>query len=101
MNNDNRSQALNDLVRDMKIDSLPQDKQNKIIIKMTEALLKRIFVETMEELGETGRDEYEELLKKNSSPEEMENFFTERIKDYEEFIQRVIGDFKKEIVDAK
>ncbi|EKE15848.1 MAG: hypothetical protein ACD_11C00103G0050 [uncultured bacterium] len=101
MDNNTQSQALSDLVKDLKIESLPQDKQNKIIIKMTEALLKRIFIETMEAIGEKGRDEYEELLKKNSSPEELEKFFMERIKDYDEFMQKVIVDFKKEIIDAR
>ena len=47
--------ALAQLIKDLGIDTLSEDKQNELIVKMTEVLLKRIFLETMEKLGEQGR----------------------------------------------
>lgn len=74
MDNNKQSQALDELVKELGIDSLPENKQSELLIKMTEVLLKRIFIETMEKLGEQGRDEYEELMKNEASPEELEHF---------------------------
>lgn len=101
MENNTYSQALDELVKDMGITSLPQEKQNELLIKMTEVLLKRIFIETMEKLGEQGRDEYEEIMSRNPQPEELENFFSERIKNYDELVQKIIVDFKNEMTNVE
>ena len=95
------SQALEDLVKEMGIDSLPEDKKNSLLIKMTDALLKRIFIETMEKLDDQGRDEYGEMMEKNPTPEEVESFFSERIGDYDELVRKTIVDFKNEITETK
>jgi len=100
-NNNTYSQSLDELVKEMGIDTLPEDKKNELLVKMTEVLLKRIFVETMEKLGEQGRDEYEEIMLKNPQPEELESFFAERISDYDNLVQKIIGDFKEEMTSVK
>ena len=68
------------LIKELGINNLPEDKQAQIITKMTEVLLKKIFVETMDKLGEQGVEEYEKMLEKNASPEEMEEFFKSKIR---------------------
>ena len=95
------SESLDQLVRELGIDTLPEDKRNDLLIKMTEVLLKRIFLETMEKLGEQGRDEYEEIMQKNPQPEELEAFFAEKIKDYEDMVKGIVADFKKEMLTIK
>ncbi len=94
------SEALDQLVEEMGIGSLPEDKKNDILSKMTEVLLKRIFIETMDKLGDQGRDEYEEIIQRNPNSEELEGFFAERIKNYDELIQTIITDFKNEMLSA-
>ena len=74
-----QSAALAQLIKDLGIDTLSEDKQNELIIKMTEVLLKRIFLETMESLGEEGREEYEKLTAGEVDPEKVEAFFKEKI----------------------
>ncbi len=96
-----QSQALDQLVKDMGIDTLPEDKRNELLIKMTEVLLKRIFVETMEKLGEEGRAEYEKFLENdNISPEEAQGFFKQRIPNYDDMIQQTIDGFRREMMEA-
>lgn len=100
--NNQQAQALEQLVRELGIDSLPQEKQNELLIKMTEVLLKRIFVETMDRLGESGREEYEKFLDSEGiTPEQAQEFFKQRIPDYEEMIQSTIEEFKQEMMEAK
>jgi hypothetical protein len=97
-NTNPQSEALAQLIKDLGIDTLSQEKQNDIIIKMTEVLLKRIFLETMDSLGEKGRQEYEKMTKGEVTPEQMEAFFKEKIGNYDEMVQGVIEEFKKEMM---
>jgi hypothetical protein len=86
------------LVKDLGIDSLPQDKQNEIIIKMTEVLLKRIFIETMDRLGDEGRMEYEKLTEvEQIDQEKVTQFLKDKIANYDEMVNGIIEDFKMEM----
>ncbi|KKQ53624.1 MAG: hypothetical protein US70_C0001G0028 [Parcubacteria group bacterium GW2011_GWD2_38_11] len=95
-----QAEALGQLIKDMGIDTLSQDKQNELIIKMTEVLLKRIFLETMDKLGEEGREEYEKMSEGEVSPAQVEEFFKERINDYDEMVQGIIEEFRGEMMNA-
>ncbi|EKE25483.1 MAG: hypothetical protein ACD_5C00142G0004 [uncultured bacterium] len=95
-----QTDAMQQLVKDLGIDALSQDKQNELIIKMTEVLLKRIFLETMEKLGENGREEYERMTEGEVIPEQVEAFFKEKISNYDEMVQNVIDEFKEEMIKA-
>ena len=95
-----QADALSQLIKDLGIDTLSQDKQNELIIKMTEVLLKRIFLETMDKLGEQGREEYEKMSEGEVQPEQMEAFFKEKIHNYEEMVQGVIEEFRGEMIAA-
>lgn len=88
------------LIEDLGIGDLPQEKQNEIIIKMTEVLLKKIFIETMENLGEDGIDEYGKLMEKEASAEEVEVFLKERISNYDEMVQKVIEEFRNDMMQT-
>ncbi|MDD5397142.1 MAG: DUF5663 domain-containing protein [Candidatus Moranbacteria bacterium] len=96
----NQSQALSKLIKDLGIDTLAEDKQNELIIKMTEVLLKRIFLETMEKLGENGREEYEKMSEGEIEPEQIEAFFKEKISNYDEMVQQIIEEFRTEMMQA-
>lgn len=95
-----QSAVLAQLVKDLGIDTLSKDKQNELIIKMTEVLLKRIFLETMDGLGEKGREEYTEMTAegKEVTPEQVEAFFKEKIKNYDEMVEKIIIGFKEEMM---
>jgi hypothetical protein len=96
-NEEFRTDALAQLVKELGIDTLAQEKQDELMIKMTEVLLKRIFLETMEKLGDDGREAYEKLTEEEVAPEQVEEFFKERISDYDSMVQQVILEFKKEM----
>lgn len=95
-----QKEVLDNLVKDLGLNDLPEDKRNGIIIKMTEVLLKRIFLETMEKLGEKGREEYEKMSENNITPEEMEVFLKNNIKDYDKMVQNIIKEFKAEMITS-
>ncbi|KKP98168.1 MAG: hypothetical protein US25_C0085G0002 [Candidatus Moranbacteria bacterium GW2011_GWE1_36_7] len=95
-----QAEALQQLIKDLGIDTLSEDKQNELIIKMTEVLLKRIFLETMDKLGEEGREEYEKMSEGEVLPEQIEAFFKEKINNYDEMVQEIIEEFRGEMMNA-
>ena len=99
-NTNPQAAALSRLIKDLGIDTLSQDKQNELIIKMTEVLLKRIFLETMEKLGEQGREEYEKISQGEVTPKQMEEFFKNNIKDYDGMVQGIVEEFKLEMMQS-
>lgn len=96
-----QARALSQLIKDMGIDTLSQDKQNELIIKMTEVLLKRIFLETMDKLGERGREEYEKMSEGEISAEQIEVFFKQKIQGYDKMVEGIIEEFKGEMIATK
>jgi hypothetical protein len=95
-----QEKVLSQLVKDLGIDNLPQNQQNELIIKMTEVLLKRIFLETMEKLGQQGREEYEKMSQGDVEIQRVEAFFKERINNYDQMIDKIIEEFKEEMLSA-
>jgi septum formation inhibitor MinC len=85
------------LIEELGLSDLPPEKQEQLIDKMTEVLLKRIFLETMERLDDQGKEEYEKMITAGTNPEEMEQFLTSRIKNYDEMIKKTVEDFKNEM----
>jgi len=92
--------VLAQLIKDMGIDTLSEDRQNELILKMTEVFLKKIFLETMKELDDDSREEYTKMVDEEVTPEKMETFLKDKIKNYDEMVQRVVEEFKKEMLEA-
>lgn len=85
------------LIEELGLSELPIERQVELLTKMTEALLKRIFVETLEELSDADKEIYSQMIDEKASPEEMENFLREKIPDYENFTKKVVDDFMAEM----
>jgi len=96
-----QAQVLDDIIKDLGIHKLSQDNQSEIVIKMTESLLKSIFLETMDKLGEQGREEYGKMAEGDVTPEQIEAFFRDKIHDYDALVQQVIEEFKTEMIQSK
>jgi len=94
---DQQSQIQKTLLEELGLSNLPQDKQDELLIKMTEVLLKRIFLETMEKLGEQGMKEYDKMTEGGATAEQLEEFFKTKIANYETMVQKVIEEFKEEM----
>ena len=92
-----QAQIQQELIEELGLSSLPQDKQEELLIKMTEVLLKRIFVETMGKLNDADRETYGKMIDENSDPDTVGNFLKEKIVGYDEMVQKVIMSFKEEM----
>lgn len=89
-----------ELIETFNLQGISEDKQEALISKMGEALLKRIFLETMEKIGDAGVTEYEALLDKGAKQEEIETFLENKIPGYNIFVRGVVDKFKEEMKEG-
>lgn len=82
------------------LEGLPVSKQEELLAKIGEALLKRIFLETMEKMGDAYVKEYEALLDNDAKQEEIEAFFEKKIPGYNIFVRGVVTRFKEEMAEG-
>lgn len=94
---DQQTQIQKTLLDELGLSDLPQDKKEQLVIKMTEAVLKRIFLETMDKLDEPGKEEYEKMVTNGASPRQMEEFLNSKIQNYDALVQKVAEEFKNEM----
>lgn len=92
-----QNQLQQTILDELGLSDLPEDKKNELLTKMTEVILKRIFVETMDKLSEADQQQYEQMIEQNVSPEELEGFLREKISDYDTMIQRIVEGFKEDM----
>ncbi|OGI29218.1 MAG: hypothetical protein A2288_00405 [Candidatus Moranbacteria bacterium RIFOXYA12_FULL_44_15] len=97
----NQTQLQQTLIDELGLSTLPPEKQEELLVKMTEVVLKRIFVETMEKLSEADQEEYSKMIDANAAPEEVEKFLTEKIANYDEMVKKVVEDFKNSLKQSE
>jgi len=85
------------IINKLGLSGISKDQQNELLAKMAKVLFKRIFVETLEVLGEEKAEKYKEMIDKEKPNEEVEKFLKENIKDYEEFIKKITDEFMEDM----
>lgn len=94
-------QIKREFIAEFNLGVLAPEKQDAMVDQMTELLMKKILVQTMEKLGDTGMDEYEQLLTTKPTQEEIEAFLKNKIPEYDEMVQASVADFKTEMKNDK
>lgn len=92
-----QEQLREELISAFHLEQIPEDKRDELLEKMGEALLKRIFLATMEKIGDEGVREYEALLDREAKQDEIEAFFETKIPGYNVFVREVAEEFKEEM----
>ncbi|MBI2439134.1 MAG: hypothetical protein HYV45_00800 [Candidatus Moranbacteria bacterium] len=89
-----------DLIATFHLEELPKEKQQALLARIGEALLRRVFLETMEKLDTEDVVLYERLVKENASQEQMETFLENKIPGYNVFVRGVVAKFTEEMKRA-
>lgn len=95
-----QGQLREELIRAFHLEQVPEDKRDELLEKMGEALLKRVFLATLEKIGDEGVKEYEALLDGQAKQEEIEAFFETKIPGYDVFVRGVADEFREEMTQA-
>lgn len=86
------------IIEEMGLHDLPKEKQEEILVKMTEVLLKKIYLETFEKLSELDREELAKMLDtEEAEPEKVEAYLQTKIEDYDGFVKKIVEDFTEEM----
>ncbi len=86
------------IIEELGLENLPKEKQEEILVKMTEVLLKKIYLETFEKLAEADREELAKMLDtEGAEPEKVEMFLRGKIEDYDGFVKKIVEDFTAEM----
>ncbi len=97
MNTIDYTQLKQELVKELALEGLSPEKQEELLGKMLEALLKRIFMGTMDRLGEKGIEDYEKLIGSNPEEKQVAEFLTTNIPEYDQLVNSIIEQFKKDV----
>jgi len=97
MNTKNQDETKDDIMKELGFDKLSQDKQDDILAKIGEIILKKIFIETVDKLNDEDTDKFKEMLKGGESAEGIESFLSTKIKNYDTIIGKIVAEVKKDI----
>lgn len=78
----------------LEIDNLPPQELQEMIMRIGTVIYQNVLMRVMETMKEKDQDEFEELLDKNASPEEIFSFLKEKVKNFEEIIEEEALKFK-------
>jgi len=84
------------LIQELGLDSLPEDKQIELLTTMTESVLKRITIQVLEQLSEEEKKEFDEV-RESGDPDKITGFLREKIEDYDEMAENTVKEFKEEM----
>ena len=83
------------IIEELGLQDAPKEKQEEILVKMTEVLLKKIYLETFEKLAEPDREELAQMLDGEAEPEKVEEYLRGKIEDYDGFVKKIVENFKE------
>jgi len=96
------TQIEQDILKELGIDQLPQDRQEEVLSVMTEAILKRMMLRLLEPLSEDQRKQLEDISAAGDSAKVSE-FLAANIPNYEVLMKEEVEKFKQDMkvtVDA-
>lgn len=85
------------IIDEFGLSDLPKEKQEELLSKMTEVVLERIFLETMDKLTPAQQEEYGGMVERQVSPGEMEAWLKQKISGYDGMVKKIVEDFKLEM----
>jgi hypothetical protein len=81
------------IIEELGLQDLPQEKKDELLAKIGEVAMKRIYLETMESLEKPDQEKMVEMMDKD--PDGVEAFLKEKIPNYDDFVKKVVDDFKE------
>lgn len=86
-----------DLIAELGLEALPQDKKEKLILRIGQLVHQNVILRILGELSETDKDEFEKVLAENDEEKTLA-FLQSKIPNLEEMVKEEIIKFKQEAV---
>ncbi|MAF20654.1 MAG: hypothetical protein CMI55_03155 [Parcubacteria group bacterium] len=92
----NKKNIQQNIIKELGLEGLPEDKQIELLTTMTESVLKRITIKVLELLSEEDKKEFDQVRETND-PDKISEFLKDKINNYDEIVEDVIKEFKEEM----
>lgn len=97
--NTTQQEVREDIITLFNIKDLPEDKQEETINRIGSIIFQNVLMRTLPMLPEEDLAKYEELLEKNSSPEDLMDFFGEKVPNFLEIIKEESISFREKAAE--
>ncbi|MCX6746081.1 MAG: DUF5663 domain-containing protein [Candidatus Parcubacteria bacterium] len=87
------------LIKELGLEGLSEERQMNLLTLMTESLLKRITINALEKLSETERKEFDKVRETND-PDQVHEFLQSKIPGYDKMVKETIEEFKEEMKET-
>lgn len=87
------------LIKELGLEDLAEERQLNLLNLMTEAILKRITINVLENLSEADRKEFDKVRETND-PNQIHDFLKSKIPNYDKMAKETIEEFKKEMKET-
>ena len=84
------------IIDELNLSGLPEDKQEQLLSAMTESVLKEITIAVLKRLSDDEKVEFDKVRETGDS-EKINKFLKDKIKDYDKMVEKIIEDFKNEM----
>ncbi len=84
------------ILEELGLENLPEDKKEELLSVMTESVLKRITISVLEQLSDEDKKEFDKL-RDQADAEKINQFLREKIENYDAMIEKIIKEFKQEM----
>lgn len=91
---------LEQLLKAANIAAMPEDYKKSYKERLAMEVERRIGIVVMNELDKKDLGEFEKLLEKDVSPEEIQNFISSRVPNLVELVRKALDDFAAEFIAA-
>jgi hypothetical protein len=80
-------------------DNLNDEKQQDLVLKMTESVIKRVLIEAYIKLSDQKKEEFDKMMENSGTfdPGKAEEFLKTNVKEYDEIVKEAVEDLKKHI----
>jgi len=100
MNNNNLSLLMQDVSKELGLDTLSVEEQQNTLKKVGDVIFQRVMMRMIEELSEEAKTELDKLLtEKNNDPEVMLGFLRSKLTNFDDLVMEEVVGFKKEATD--
>lgn len=103
INEEKEIQNIQDIIaKEFGFDDLNDERQQELIERMTESVIKRVLVDAYTKLSESDRKTFEEMIEniEESDPNNIEEFLREKLTDYDEIIAEAVSSLKENIAQT-
>ncbi len=85
------------IIEELGLEKLSKKRQDEILAKIGELILKKIFVEVVEKLDENDKREFEKILAEEKSADEIMEFLSTKIENYDKMVEEIVIKLKEDL----